>query len=326
MAEIERLLAQHGMFLVFVSVFLDEGGLPIPSFVVLLVAEADAATQPPVMGLIFTVALAASLCADLLWYWMGHKFGRRVQSLLCQISLTPDACVRQSENLYNRVGLGSLLVVRCVPGLANITVSMAAISRAPLSKFLLFDTAGTALYLGIFPVLGVMFQKAIGQVINTLVVFGRWGLFIVVVSLGLYVGRRWWQRMRFIRQLAMDRISVLELIEMIDAGNAPVMLDVRPEQARRTEGIIPGALPAHPSDLQPLLAKLQRNTEIVVYCACPNEASAATAARHLKQAGFKRIRPLLGGVEAWIGAGRKLELTTEVLQNVQKPCSSQTLP
>jgi rhodanese-related sulfurtransferase len=44
----------------------------------------------------------------------------------------------------------------------------------------------------------------------------------------------------------------------------------------------------------------------VVYCACPNEASAAIAARHLKRAGFKKIRPLLGGVEAWVGAGQHL--------------------
>jgi rhodanese-related sulfurtransferase len=47
---------------------------------------------------------------------------------------------------------------------------------------------------------------------------------------------------------------------------------------------------------------------VVVYCSCLNEASAATAARHLKRAGFKKIRPLLGGIEAWSQAGRPLEI------------------
>jgi rhodanese-related sulfurtransferase len=47
--------------------------------------------------------------------------------------------------------------------------------------------------------------------------------------------------------------------------------------------------------------------EIVVYCACPNEASAAIAAMHLKRAGFKQIRPLLGGIDAWIQAGYPVE-------------------
>ena len=50
-----------------------------------------------------------------------------------------------------------------------------------------------------------------------------------------------------------------------------------------------------------------RELEIVVYCACPNEASAAFAAKHLKQAGFKKIRPLLGGIDAWVQAGQPVE-------------------
>jgi hypothetical protein len=48
--------------------------------------------------------------------------------------------------------------------------------------------------------------------------------------------------------------------------------------------------------------------EVVVYYGCPNEASAATAARRLKHAGFKRIRPLLGGIDAWVSDGGPIEL------------------
>jgi hypothetical protein len=44
---------------------------------------------------------------------------------------------------------------------------------------------------------------------------------------------------------------------------------------------------------------------------CPNEATAAVAAKHLKKAGFKKIRPLLGGTEAWTKAGRKLVIVAE---------------
>jgi membrane protein DedA with SNARE-associated domain/rhodanese-related sulfurtransferase len=310
MAEIERLFAIYGLLLVFVTVFLDEGGLPLPAFVVLLVAVAAANARPFFLGLILAVAVVAALVADLLWYWAGHVFGRRIQSLLCRISFSPDTCVRQTEDLFNRVGPASLLIVRYLPGLTNITVAMAAISRISLSRFLLYDTIGAILYFGMLVVLGTIFHRAIDQVVNTLFAFGRWGLLAVAIAIFLYVGQRWWQRMSFIRQLKMDRISVEELIEMIDAGNIPIILDVRTERARLADGIIPGALAAHPNDLQPLLTKLQRDTEIVVYCSCPNEASAATAARHLKKAGFKRIRPLLGGVEAWLGAGRKLDAPT----------------
>ncbi len=76
---------------------------------------------------------------------------------------------------------------------------------------------------------------------------------------------------------------------------------------RAQNGIIPGAVSAHPADIDPIVKSYSRDMEIIVYCACPNEESAATAAKHLKQAGFKKIRPLLGGIEAWVQAGHPIE-------------------
>jgi rhodanese-related sulfurtransferase len=46
---------------------------------------------------------------------------------------------------------------------------------------------------------------------------------------------------------------------------------------------------------------------VIVYCACPNEASAARVAKLLKQRGYTRVRPLLGGMDAWVGAGYAIE-------------------
>ena len=47
--------------------------------------------------------------------------------------------------------------------------------------------------------------------------------------------------------------------------------------------------------------------EVIVYCACPNEASAAAVAKKLMHAGFKRVRPLAGGIEAWVAKGYDVE-------------------
>jgi len=51
--------------------------------------------------------------------------------------------------------------------------------------------------------------------------------------------------------------------------------------------------------------------EVIVYCACPNEASAAVVAKQLMRAGFKRVRPLAGGIEAWVEQGYPVELLSE---------------
>jgi len=49
--------------------------------------------------------------------------------------------------------------------------------------------------------------------------------------------------------------------------------------------------------------ELSPEREIVLYCTCPNEASAARIAKLLIERGFTRVRPLLGGLDAWIDAG-----------------------
>jgi rhodanese-related sulfurtransferase len=64
---------------------------------------------------------------------------------------------------------------------------------------------------------------------------------------------------------------------------------------------------ANPADIDPVVATYPRELDVVVYCACPNEASAALAAKQLKRAGFKKIRPLLGGIDGWVQAGHPLE-------------------
>ncbi|MBV8854088.1 MAG: hypothetical protein JOY91_11835, partial [Sinobacteraceae bacterium] len=41
---------------------------------------------------------------------------------------------------------------------------------------------------------------------------------------------------------------------------------------------------------------------------CPNEASAAQVAKLLMNQGFRRVRPLQGGLDAWVAAGHQVEL------------------
>ena len=47
-----------------------------------------------------------------------------------------------------------------------------------------------------------------------------------------------------------------------------------------------------------------KNAPIVTLCACPEDASAIQAARHLLGAGFLSVKPLKGGYEAWMALNR----------------------
>jgi rhodanese-related sulfurtransferase len=55
-------------------------------------------------------------------------------------------------------------------------------------------------------------------------------------------------------------------------------------------------------------AEFPKDREVVFYCACPNEATAAFAARKLMDRGYISVRPLRGGLDAWAAAGYEIEL------------------
>jgi rhodanese-related sulfurtransferase len=101
---------------------------------------------------------------------------------------------------------------------------------------------------------------------------------------------------------------VAELHELLASGTAPVVVDVRSPTAQLVElRRIPGALHLPAREVGQHVARLPRDRDIVLYCSCPNEASAAQAARLLMKLGYQRIRPLRGGLDAWIEAGYALE-------------------
>jgi rhodanese-related sulfurtransferase len=102
----------------------------------------------------------------------------------------------------------------------------------------------------------------------------------------------------------MARINVAELYELVQAGAAPVIVDVRSPTARALDPRwIPGALHVPIDDVAKHIADLPRNRDIILYCACPSEASAARVARILMNHGFRKVRPLYGGLDAWVAAG-----------------------
>jgi rhodanese-related sulfurtransferase len=52
---------------------------------------------------------------------------------------------------------------------------------------------------------------------------------------------------------------------------------------------------------------LPRDRDIILYCTCPSEATAARVAKLLMNQGFKKVRPLYGGLDAWVAAGYAVE-------------------
>lgn len=301
-----RLISEYGLLFVFFNILAQQLGAPLPAYPVLMVTGALAARGQLNMGALLGTAVAACLLADTAWYLIGRWVGRRVLRVLCRVSLSPDGCVRQTESIFTRFGAPSLVVAKFVPGFASVATAMAGAMRIGRRPFVLFDAIGALLWAGVGLALGWLFSSAIEQIINTLAELGKWGLMLLALAAALYVAWKWWQRHRFNVQLRMARVSVDALVELLDRGERPLIVDVR-SAAARDEGRIPGAILALGDALAPELLAHPKEALVVVYCACPNDASAVLAARKLLERGFRNVRPLAGGIDAWVAAGRRLE-------------------
>ena len=299
-------ITHYGLVFVFLVVLIEQLGAPIPAYPVLMLAGALAARGEFSIAALFTVAVIATLMADNIWYFAGQRLGRRVLRLLCAISLTPDNCVRQTEAIFVRFGPASLAVAKFVPGFASVATALSGALHIRRATFLLFDTIGSALWVGVGLALGWLFSSAIEDVVATLGALGKWGLGLILIALALFVAAKWWQRRQFQMQLKMQRITVEAMADLIDRGEGPVVVDVRSASAL-PQPRIPGALHVHGDVLPAELDAVSRDALVVVYCACPNEASAVMVAQKLARRGFRNVLPLLGGIDAWEQAGRAVE-------------------
>lgn len=311
MASLLPLLHHYGLAFVFINVLLQQAGVPVPSYPTLILTGAMVGESYSVT-LLLAVGTLASLLADSAWYLAGKRFGHRMLRTICRISLSPDSCIRQTEGLYLRWGPKSLMVAKLIPGFASVATTLAGTVRTAPALFLLFDALGAMLWIGIALAIGYTFRDAVGDVLAILAEMGRIGGLLVLGALALFILNKWWRRRLLILQLRMDRISVDELRDMLDAGETPLILDVR-SSSSQAEGRIPGAQPVSLDAPIAPVEGLPRDTEVIVYCSCPNEISAAKVAKALMLGGFSRVRPLAGGMEAWRDAGHEVHTGDEAV-------------
>lgn len=290
-------LLQHGYTLLFAFVLAEQLGLPIPSTPVLLAAGALAGLGRMSLGMAWTLAVAASLAGDSVWFGLGRWRGFSILNLFCRISLEPDTCVQKTQNTYGRHGVNWLLFAKFVPGLSTIAPPMAGMFKVAPWKFAAMDAAGSLLWSGAFLATGWWFRGQLEMAAAMLARLGS-GLFGVLAGgLVLYIAFKYVQRQRVYRELRIARITPHELKRRMDAGEEVVVVDLRSE-FERMEGSIPGARVPVEDNLEELVADV-RHGEIVLYCSCPSEVSSARAALRLRRHGVKRVRPLEGGFPEW---------------------------
>lgn len=252
--------------MLFVFVFAEQIGLPIPAVPVLLAMGALAGTGQFSFWMAVLLATMAAFLADCIWYDLGRRRGTAILRLLCRISLEPDSCVSSTKNIFGKLGAGALLFAKFIPGLSTMAPPMAGLTRMNFVRFAGADGLGTLLWVGGFIGIGYAFHRQLERMAEMAERFGSSVAFTIAIALIGYLGLKYWQRQRFMRSLRVARITPEELRERLHRDRDELMIVDLRSKFEQESGRIPGALLLGFDELDERHAEIPRDRDIVLYC------------------------------------------------------------
>ena len=260
-------LLRHGYWVLFVNVFTEQAGLPIPAVPVLLAMGALAGLGHFSPWIALVLAVCASLTSDLMWYRLGRVRGHSILNLLCRVSLEPDSCVSNTKGLFSKLGSFALLIAKFVPGLNTAAAPMAGLTRMPLAKFLALDIAGAAAWSGAYLAIGYLFRSQLERAGEQAERMGSWLLFVLVILLAIYIALKYYQRRRFIHGLRVDRVTPEQLMRMMEDGEDLAVVDLRRAlEVDHDNATLPGALWIDVDDLEDRQQEIPRDKDVILFC------------------------------------------------------------
>jgi membrane protein DedA with SNARE-associated domain/rhodanese-related sulfurtransferase len=277
-----HILITYGYLLLFAWVLVEQCGIPLPATPILLAAGALSAEGQLSFALALLAGVAAAITADSTWFLIGRRYGHLVLRLLCKLSMEPTICVRRTQDSFGRRRQVTLMIAKFVPGLAMLAPPVAGQHGMSYAEFLFFDTIGATAWVGALLTLGRLS-----------------GALLVVGVLIFFVGRVLRRRM-VLKELVAARLEPEELKRQLDAGELVYIVDLRhPLELLPDPFTLPGARHISPEALATRHLEIPRDRDIVLYCTCPSEATAAKTAMTLHKLGIERVRPLRGGFDEW---------------------------
>ena len=305
-------LIVYGYLLLFAWVLVEQIGIPLPATPVLLAAGALSAEGQISFPFAFLFGVAASLVADSTWFIVGRRYGHHVLRILCKLSLEPTTCVRKTQDSFGRRRGVTLMIAKFIPGLATLAPPVAGENGMSYPAFLFFDGIGASLWIGALLTLGRFFGDLLKRDTSLLDWAGRFsGALLILGVIIFFVGRILRRRM-ILKELSASRLEPEELKRQLDAGEPVFIIDLRhPLEILPDPFTLPGALHFSPEALATRHIEIPRDRDVVLFCTCPSEATAARTAMALHKLGIERVRPLRGGFDEWKRLGFPLDAVTD---------------
>jgi membrane protein DedA with SNARE-associated domain len=161
-------LAAHDALVLFLMVFAEESGvpMPVPSDVAVLVAGHRVRLGHMSLPAVFLIGETATLLGASVLYWAGRRAGRPLLYRYGELLRLSPRRLAQVERVVTRWGAAAVIFGRLVPGLRVVTPLACGVFRVPYGQFLPALALGSSLYLAVFLALGYIGGPAVLDVLQ----------------------------------------------------------------------------------------------------------------------------------------------------------------
>jgi membrane protein DedA with SNARE-associated domain len=262
-------MAQHGYGILFVIVFLEAIGLPVPAAVALVAGGAATASGILRAPTALLLAVVGMLLGDSLLYVLGRLLGWGLLGHLCKVSADPETCIlRSAESFYKR-GRATLLFAKFVPGVNTMAPPLAGSMKMPFVQFLGLDLVGASLYALAYGLIGFLFRDFLAVIARGFQAVGHAVEIVVIGAAVAFIANRLWRYRKYRVYRVVPRVQVIELARKLqsDESGKILLVDVRsrgyydPGAAR-----IRGSIRIEPNNFSEEVTKLPKNKDIYLYC------------------------------------------------------------
>jgi membrane protein DedA with SNARE-associated domain len=193
MHELTESLLRHGGTLAFGEALVQQLGVPIPVEGMLVLAGSLAAKGLLSPLRMVAATAAGTVLADAVWYVVGRRYGDALLRLVRRL-WPSQATAAEGGSWFSRWGLRALLVVRILPGAAQLIVSMAGARRIKLRAFAFYDLAGILLWASSFFIGGMILHRQAEMALQALSSSTAW--LVIAGLLAVVLLYRWSRRAR----------------------------------------------------------------------------------------------------------------------------------
>ncbi len=264
MSDFLSLIAHHGYVVIFLAVFLEAIGLPVPAALALVAGGAAAASGILRAPTVLLLAVFGMLLGDSILYVLGSHMGWGLLGFLCKVSANPETCIlRSAESFYKR-GRVTLLIAKFIPGVNAMVPPLAGSMKMPLVQFLGLDLGGASLYAVAYGAVGFLSHDFLAAITRGFQVAGHAAETVALLALLSFIAYRVWLYSKHRVYRVVPRIQVMELAKKLqseDSGKI-LLVDVRSHGYYDSGAVrIRGSVRIEPNNLSEEVKKLPKDED-----------------------------------------------------------------